>query len=90
MINPDLTKADIFSLKGNTKYSCFLGTVNMTRFLIYKLFINFEMHLSMNLLKYPLDKSISLSFSIPKWNLDISETKKQLHLVLFFTGKMSA
>ena len=32
----------------------------MTGFLIYSLFINFEMHLSMNLLEYPLEKSISL------------------------------
>ena len=31
----------------------------MTGFLIYSLFINFEMHSSMNLLEYPLDKSIS-------------------------------
>ena len=48
----------------------------MTDFLIYNLFIDFEMHLSMNLMEYPLDKSISLSFSISKRNLDISETKQ--------------
>ena len=64
--SPDFTKADIFPIKGNTKYSCLLGTVNMTGFLIYSLFINLEMHLSMNLSEYPLDKSISLSFSISK------------------------
>ena len=34
----------------------------MTGFLIYNLFTNFEMHLSMNLLEYLLDKTISLSF----------------------------
>ena len=33
--SPDLTKAGIFPIKGNTKYSCFLGTANMTGFLIY-------------------------------------------------------
>ena len=66
LASPDLTKADIFSIKGNTEYSCFLGTVNTAGFLIYSLFINLEMHLSMNLLEYPLDKSISLSFSISK------------------------
>ena len=38
----------------------------MTGVLIYNLFINFEMDLTMNLLQYPLDKSISLSFSISK------------------------
>ena len=67
----DLTKADIFPIKGDTKYSCFLGTVNMTGFLIYSLFISLEMHLSINLLEYPLNKSIYLSFSISKWDLDI-------------------
>ena len=41
LASPDLTKADIFRIKGNTKYSCFLGTVNMTGFLIYNLFINY-------------------------------------------------
>ena len=66
LASPDLTKADIFPIKDNIKYSCFLGTINMTGFLIYNLFINFEMHLSMNLFEYPLDKSISLSFSISK------------------------
>ena len=66
LTSPDLNKADIFPIKGNTTYRCFLGTVNMTGFLIYNLFINFEMHLSMKLLEYPLDKSISLSFSISK------------------------
>ena len=35
-----LTKADIFPIKGNTKYSYFLGTVKMTGFLIYSLFQN--------------------------------------------------
>ena len=63
---PDLTKSNIFPIKGNTIYSCFLGTVNMTDFVIYNLFINFEMHLSMNLLEYPLNKSTPLSFSISK------------------------
>ena len=31
----------------------------------------------MNLPEYPLDKSISLSFLISKWNLNISETKQK-------------
>ena len=61
-----MSPADIFPIKGNTKYSCFFGTINMTGFLIYNLFISFEMHLSMNLLEYSLDKSISLSYSISK------------------------
>ena len=47
----------------------------MTHFLIYNLFINFDMHLSMILLEYPLDKSTSLSFSI---NSQISQTSLQL------------
>ena len=64
--SPDLTKGDIFPIKGNTKYSCFLRIVNMTGFLRYNLFINFKMHLSMTLLEYPLDKSIYLIFSISK------------------------
>ena len=38
------------------------------------------MHLSLDLLKYPLDKSISLSFSISKWNLDISLTSNEFIL----------
>ena len=50
----------------NTKYSCFLGTVNMKGFSTYNLFINFEINLLMNLLEYPLDKNISLSYSISK------------------------
>ena len=54
-----INKDDIFPIKGNTKYSCFLGTVSMTGFLIYNLFKTFEMHLSTDLLKYPLNKSIS-------------------------------
>ena len=29
-MSPDLTKADIFLVKGNARYSYFLGTVNMT------------------------------------------------------------
>ena len=49
----------------------------MTGFLISNLFINFEMHLSINLLEYPLDKSIYLSFLISKRNLEISETKQK-------------
>ena len=53
--SPDWTKADIFPIKGNTKYSCFLGTVKMKGFLMYNLLINyFEIHLSMNMLEYPL------------------------------------
>ena len=64
LMSPDFIKADIFPVKSNTRQSCFLGTGNMTGFLIYNLFINFEMHLSMNLLEYPSDKSISLTFSI--------------------------
>ena len=32
----DLTKADIFPIKCNTKYSGFVGTVNMTVFLMHK------------------------------------------------------
>ena len=38
LTSPDLNKADIVPIKGNTKYSCFLGTAKMTRFLIYNLF----------------------------------------------------
>ena len=56
LMSPDLTKADIF----HTKYTYFLGTVN--KFLIYNLFLYWEMHLSMNLLEYLLDKNISLVF----------------------------
>ena len=29
LTNPDLTTAYIFPIKRNTKYSCFLGTVDM-------------------------------------------------------------
>ena len=50
-MSPDLTKADIFPIKGNTRWSCFLETVNMTAFLRDNLFLNFEMHLSMNLVE---------------------------------------
>ena len=32
----------------------------MTAFLAYNLFVNFEMHLSMDLLEYPLDKALVL------------------------------
>ena len=46
-MSPNSTKADIFPIKGNTRYSCFLKIVNMTGFLRYNLFLNFEMHLSM-------------------------------------------
>ena len=73
----DLTNADAFTIKGTTRYSCFLGNVNMTGLLLYKLLINFEMYLSMNLLEYLSDKSISLRFSVSKWNLDLSETKQK-------------
>ena len=38
------------------------------------------MLLSMNLWEYPLDKSISLSFSISQRNLDTSETKPSPNL----------
>ena len=58
-----MSPADIFPIKDNTRYSYFLGIVTMTGFLIYNSFMNFEMHLSMNLLEYSSDKSISLSFS---------------------------
>ena len=34
LTSPDLTNVDIFPKKGNTKYSCFLGAVNMKGFLI--------------------------------------------------------
>ena len=34
----------------------------MTSFLVYNVFINLEMHLSMNVLEYPLHNSISLVF----------------------------
>ena len=77
LMRPGLTKSDVFPIKGNSEYSCFLGTVDMTGFWLYNLYINFEMHLSINLLEYPLNKSISLSFSISKWNLDTSETSKK-------------
>ena len=62
----DLTTADTFPIKGNTRYSCFLGNVNMTGLLLYKLLTDFEMYLSMNLLEYLSDKSISLRFSVSK------------------------
>ena len=65
-MSPDLTKADIFPVTAYTRYNSFLGTVTMIGFLIYNLFINFEVHLSTNLLEHPLDKSISLIFSISK------------------------
>ena len=42
LTSPHLTKADIFLIKINTKYGCFLGTVNMIGFLIYNLLISFE------------------------------------------------
>ena len=59
-MSPDLTKAGIIPIKANTTSSCSLGTSNITDFLIYNLFINFEMHLSMKLLEHPLDKKYFL------------------------------
>ena len=41
------------------------------------------MRLSMTLLEYPLDKSISVSFSILKRNIDISETKQKQWLLTY-------
>ena len=64
LMPPGLTKSDVFPIKGNSKYSCFLGPVDIAGFWLYNLYINFEMHLSINLLEHPLNKSISLSFSI--------------------------
>ena len=31
-MRPGLTKGDVFPIKGDSKYSCFLGTVHMTGF----------------------------------------------------------
>ena len=69
LTSPGLTKADILLIKGNNKYICFLETVNMTGFLIYSSFKNFERNLSLNLLA-KVGKSIFLSFSVSKWNFE--------------------
>ena len=63
LMSPDSTKPDIFPIKGNTRYSCFLRNVNMTGFYLCNLFINLEMHLLMNLL-YLLIKFFNLKVKL--------------------------